>query len=894
MLGHRKVRTAMAAALMSGALLATAGAAHAQRPASLGAGAPSGRAASSSTTSAAISPTAPVRSRARRRRPTRRRIASVRPPRATPPRGSSACSRSRNRVGIKHVEMYGYPGNPFPGTNPATPLNVTGLTALRALGDRYGLHFSGRHGNLNEGNWNDQIAASKIIGQDHIGEAGFPDGPGSYNTLQALISTAQLLNRLGKRSVEAGSGRRTSTTTSRSSTPRCIDNGQLKSAWEIVMDRTDPRWVSAQIDIGWAVCGRLPAAPTPRSGRRHGRTRLINKFQNRIVSFHVKDMVDGIRPTAAMPTSVSSASARSTSRRCSPRPRTAAEVLLQRARPGRARRRRRTSTRSATAAESAKALKGDPAPSLKASRRRSPSVAARARRRPPIRSPVKVTNDGDAPLMITSGDDALRMADDAERRPPARLRGRQRQLPAARRWRPTRDVHDQRRLQADPHQLHVGRAPRVRLQQRRRRRAGPALRRADAAEGARVPRRRPMRPWTPASPPSRPSGRRTTSWSTRPPTRPTSPPPTSRSYRAVVFLNNPGDLLNAAQETALQGYIQGGGGFVGIGSAAEAEPGNTFVTGLIGARPDAASPTTASDQVVVFGDRVHPSTKGLPLEWTRNDIYYRWTTRPTGTVHTVARYRAVGAAAGDGTTTGGTDWPISWCRDYQGGRSFYTGMGRTAASYGQANFKKHLLGAIQWSAGLVRGGCKATIMSNYSTERLVNAASGDLTNSGESHGVVAGQQRLGDLHRPRRLPHQRRPRQDDRPGVHPDHQRLRQPQRRRRLRHDPRLRPEGRQRHRQLRRHAGRQCCPSTATVGAETRSTARSRRACSASPRRPTSARPATSTCSTSRRSTRTTRSTRAWPTATSAGSRRWPRRASRASPSTCRPRSSTSTPRS
>ena len=29
----------------------------------------------------------------------------------------------------------------------------------------------------------------------------------------------------------------------------------LKSAWEIVMDHTDPRWVAAQIDIGWAVCG---------------------------------------------------------------------------------------------------------------------------------------------------------------------------------------------------------------------------------------------------------------------------------------------------------------------------------------------------------------------------------------------------------------------------------------------------------------------------------------------------------------------------------------------------------------------------------------------------------------------------------------------------------------
>ena len=185
----------------------------------------------------------------------------------------------------------------------------------------------------------------------------------------------------------------------------------------------------------------------------------------------------------------------------------------------------------------------------------------------------------------------------------------------------------------------------------------------------------------------------------------------------------------------------------------------------------------------MFGDRVHPSTKGLPLEWTRNDICYRWTTRPTGTVHTVARYRAVGAAAGDGTTTGGTDWPISWCRDYQGGRSFYTGMGRTAAGYGQADLKKHLLGAIQWSAGLVRGGCKATIMSNYSTERVVSAASGDLTNSGESHGVsLANNGWAIYIGRADCRTNAERGKMIGQAST-ADHQRLRQPQRRRRLRH---------------------------------------------------------------------------------------------------------------
>ena len=210
------------------------------------------------------------------------------------------------------------------------------------------------------------------------------------------------------------------------------------------------------------------------------------------------------------------------------------------------------------------------------------------------------------------------------------------------------------------------------------------------------------------------------------------------AYDAIVFLNSSGDRLNAAQEGALQDFIENGGGFVGIGSSAEAEPGVAFVDGLIGARPDAASPSATTEQTVVTGDRVHPSTRDLPLLWNRSDVWYRWQTRPTGTVHTVARYHAPTAAAGDGTDVGGTDNPISWCRDYQGGRSFYTGMGRTAESYGEAQIKTHLLGAIQWAAGMVRADCKATINANYKGTRLVGAGPENtgLATSGESHGVV--------------------------------------------------------------------------------------------------------------------------------------------------------------
>jgi len=209
-------------------------------------------------------------------------------------------------------------------------------------------------------------------------------------------------------------------------------------------------------------------------------------------------------------------------------------------------------------------------------------------------------------------------------------------------------------------------------------------------------------------------------------------------YRAVVLLDSPGDRLNGEQEGALADYMSTGGGFVGIGTAAEAEPGSALFDELIGARPDPASPAGVATKTVEVGDRVHPSTRALPLELNRTDVWYRWQTRPTGTVHTVARWRDLAAPAGDGTSTGGTDWPISWCRDVRGGRSFYTGMGRTADSYSESAMRTHLLGAVQWAAGLVRGNCKATIDANYQATRLVSAGdvSTGLATSGESHGLV--------------------------------------------------------------------------------------------------------------------------------------------------------------
>jgi hypothetical protein len=225
------------------------------------------------------------------------------------------------------------------------------------------------------------------------------------------------------------------------------------------------------------------------------------------------------------------------------------------------------------------------------------------------------------------------------------------------------------------------------------------------------------------------------------------------SYRTVVFVNSSGDVLDAAGEAALQDYVQTGGGWVGVGETALLEQGGAAffntLTGLAAARITGTGASSAAD--VEFLDRVHPSTRQLPLlDKGRTETWYTWATNPTGTVHTVARVR--GNSLPDGTSvpndavsrfSGGTatiqpqlERPASWCRDVQQGRSFYTELGSSTASLADANLRKHLLGAIQWASGMVRGGCKASINSNYSATRITpqnpagtNTYNGEMTKS---------------------------------------------------------------------------------------------------------------------------------------------------------------------
>ncbi|MFJ3336907.1 ThuA domain-containing protein [Streptomyces sp. NPDC086766] len=176
-------------------------------------------------------------------------------------------------------------------------------------------------------------------------------------------------------------------------------------------------------------------------------------------------------------------------------------------------------------------------------------------------------------------------------------------------------------------------------------------------------------------------------------------------YQSVVFLSTTGDPLDQQSEKdAFQRYIEHGGGFVGIHAAADSGYTWAWYGGLVGAYfRDHPAIQQATVNVVGQGTA---ATKDLPNRWTRTDEWYNYRSNPRPDVRVLATldertYNPIGYTGG----SMGADHPISWCHPYDGGRSFYTGMGHTSESYTDPLFLSHLLGGIEMAAGTARFNC---------------------------------------------------------------------------------------------------------------------------------------------------------------------------------------------
>ena len=181
-----------------------------------------------------------------------------------------------------------------------------------------------------------------------------------------------------------------------------------------------------------------------------------------------------------------------------------------------------------------------------------------------------------------------------------------------------------------------------------------------------------------------------------------------QKYEVVVFMNTNGlDVLDASQKAAFEAYIKQGGNYVGVHSASATEYEWPWYGQLVGAYFD-DHPQKQTAEVLVL-DQLHPATAHLPARWERYDEWYNYRTNPFGQVHILATLNEKSYEGG----TMGHNHPIIWAHEFDGGRSWYTGLGHTEESYEDPAFLQHLLGGISWAAGQTIGDVSATLAKNY-------------------------------------------------------------------------------------------------------------------------------------------------------------------------------------
>lgn len=170
---------------------------------------------------------------------------------------------------------------------------------------------------------------------------------------------------------------------------------------------------------------------------------------------------------------------------------------------------------------------------------------------------------------------------------------------------------------------------------------------------------------------------------------------TLRKYHAVIFLNTTGDVLNPEQEAAFERYIQAGGGYVGIHSAADTEYEWPWYNKLMGAHFSSHPLKPGVRKAIVdVVDTAHASTRNLPARWERADEWYNYRSFYAG-IKVLANLDENSYEGG----TNGSDHPIAWYHAFDGGRAFYTGGGHQDSSFSEPSFLQHLLGGIKYAMG---------------------------------------------------------------------------------------------------------------------------------------------------------------------------------------------------
>jgi type 1 glutamine amidotransferase len=175
-------------------------------------------------------------------------------------------------------------------------------------------------------------------------------------------------------------------------------------------------------------------------------------------------------------------------------------------------------------------------------------------------------------------------------------------------------------------------------------------------------------------------------------------------FRVIILLQCSGNFLTAAQLDNLKAWVRKGGGVVGVHCAsfgiddAVIDPTGWYKQ-LIGAHfKNHPIPQSGVVRAADPGHAIMSRGAGMKAfkdgSWTCFDEWYNFHEPPSGVgvLLTVDETTYSGGEHGE-------DHPIAWCREFDGGRTYYNSLGHFDEAYEDETLMGQLLNGILWAAG---------------------------------------------------------------------------------------------------------------------------------------------------------------------------------------------------
>jgi type 1 glutamine amidotransferase len=150
-----------------------------------------------------------------------------------------------------------------------------------------------------------------------------------------------------------------------------------------------------------------------------------------------------------------------------------------------------------------------------------------------------------------------------------------------------------------------------------------------------------------------------------------------KKIKTIIFLNTTEEILTDVEQKVMESFIKSGKGFVGVHSAADTEYNWQWYGKLVGAYYR-NHPEVMNGKILTIN---HEITNHLESEWEIEDEWYNfdYVNYDINILLNLDECSYIGGEHPD-------YHPITWYHEYDGGRSFYTGLGHTKEVYDDERF----------------------------------------------------------------------------------------------------------------------------------------------------------------------------------------------------------------